>query len=1200
LRTKPRKQKREMNWAVSGMRRPIAVVLAWMLAIGPLLSAPNVAAGQQQDQRASQQREGSSAQEINMGVDRRPSSSDLVSENLARVTATTEQILEAVNKDSGLMVELKAIYAQEAGLQGQVLEEKDLTDAAVEARLRQDLRLRVLATKLLQRYGYLLPRINPDSDMAEERMLVLRQRMADVQRTAARQELAGQLPLTQAGCDPRADLACLAGQMGPGGLAVGAPQNGGGSPRQPDGSQQTPGPDYSNTSSEIRTASTTSSNNAEMLLASAKAGDSGGATNINPPSGMTLPRSLGSTSDSPLPASQSDALAALALSSAAGPEKRGGGGSDSSRAGGLDVDQLLSAYKNAQPAAAEFEPVRMVRQPSPYANVPALYDLYVQAAASNQPTQRFGLNVFQRGAARMDLLPMDLPVGLDYVVGPGDGLAVDLWGGVSQRLTRTVDREGRVSLPEAGPVLVSGKTLGEIQEQFQRILRTQFRDVSADVSLVRLRTVRVYVVGEVSAPGAYDISSLSTPLNALFSAGGATPRGSLRQLEHYRGNQLVEKVDAYDLLLRGVRGNMQRLESGDSLRIPPLGPTVTVDGMVRRPASYEMRTEKNLEDVLDLAGGILPAAALRHIEVQRLVAHEKRTMFSLDLGEASDTEAVREQMRHFAVQDGDQIHIFPIAPYNTAAIYLEGHVLRPGRYSYREGMKLTDVVASYKDLLPEPAGRYAEIVRLKAPDYRPVVESFDLTKALESPQAAPELQPLDTVRIFGRYDFEPTPEIIVTGEVRSPGRYATSGQQHLRDVLFQAGGVSPDAWLESAQVFRTMSDGTSKVFSVNLRNALGGNAIDNLLLEPRDRVLVHRHPELAEPQSVYVQGDVAHPGRYPLAANMHASDLIRSAGGLLRSASPENGELTHYEVTAKSESAGMAPKPADVAVNLNAALEGDSKENIVLNDGDVLTVPQRTGWKDIGASVTVRGEVRHPGTYGIRTGERLSAVLERAGGFTANAYPYGAVLTRREVRDLEMKSHQELVQRVKYEEQALKSLPENTEDQKNLKLTALAQVRTTLDQLQANAPLGRVVIHIRSDIKEWKNTDADPVLRDGDELVVPKKANYVMVMGQVFNPTTISYQPGRSANWYLSQAGGFTQLSNRQAAFVIRADGSVVAAKNNSGWWSGDPMNTVLKPGDSIVVPEKAPRVTGRNWQFTMQMAQVAASAAFTAVYLVK
>jgi protein involved in polysaccharide export with SLBB domain len=317
----------------------------------------------------------------------------------------------------------------------------------------------------------------------------------------------------------------------------------------------------------------------------------------------------------------------------------------------------------------------------------------------------------------------------------------------------------------------------------------------------------------------------------------------------------------------------------------------------------------------------------------------------------------------------------------------------------------------------------------------------------------------------------------------------------------------------------------------------------------------------------------------------------------LRSAAAEDGELSHY--VTKNDSS--APTPVNVEVNLRAALEGDGERDVILNSGDVLTVPEKTGWKDVGSAVSLRGEVRHPGTYGIRNGERLSEVLERAGGFNADAYPYGAVLTRPEVRDLEMKSHQELVQRVKNEELTLRALPENTEDQKNAKLTALAQTQTTLDQLQANAPLGRVVIHIRGDVKEWKNTDADPVVRDGDELVVPKKASYVLVTGQVFNPTSVGYRSGRSAKWYLSQAGGMTQMSNRQAAFVIRADGSVVAAKNNSGWFSGDPMNTVLKPGDAIVVPEKAPNISGgRNWTQTLQIAQIAASAAFTAAYVVK
>src|SRR5437879_11101532 len=229
------------------------------------------------------------------------------------------------------------------------------------------------------------------------------------------------------------------------------------------------------------------------------------------------------------------------------------------------------ARRSAGTPAAEFEPTRMDRRPNPYADAPSLYDLYVQANSPNRKMERFGLEVFRNGTADPDILPMDLPVGPDYVVGPGDSLSVNLWGGVSQRLLRTVDREGRLVLPEVGPVLVAGRTLGDVQQEVQSELRTQFRDVSADVSLLRLRTVRVYVVGDVAEPGAYDVSSLSTPLNALFAAGGVKPQGSLRALKHYRGKQLVEEVDAYDLLLHGVRSDMRRLENGDTLLVPSLG-----------------------------------------------------------------------------------------------------------------------------------------------------------------------------------------------------------------------------------------------------------------------------------------------------------------------------------------------------------------------------------------------------------------------------------------------------------------------------------------------------------------------------------------------------------------------------------------------------------------------------------------------------
>jgi polysaccharide export outer membrane protein len=726
----------------------------------------------------------------------------------------------------------------------------------------------------------------------------------------------------------------------------------------------------------------------------------------------------------------------------------------------------------------------------------------------------------------------------------------------------------------------------------QKSLRNQFRDVSADVSLAKLRTIRVYEVGDVANPGAYDISSLSTPLNALFVAGGPTQKGSLRIVKHYRGNQLVEVVDLYDLLLHGVKSDLQRLENGDSVLVPPIGPQVTVEGMVRRPAVYELKDEKNLATVLELAGGLLPTATLRHIEVQRLVAHQNQTMMSLDIPEVDKDSEVTSKLEAFEIHDGDRIRVFPIAPYNQDAVYLEGHVIRPGRYSYRADMRVTDMIVSYKDLLPEPASQYAEIIRLNAPDFHPSVESFDLAGALANPSQAPVLHAMDTVRIFSRFDFENPPTVSVWGDVRGPGTYRTSGQIHLSDAVHLAGGIAPDAKVDDAQVFRYLPDGKMKIFSVSLNLALEGDPTANILLEPRDRLLIHRSPDAIQPASAYVQGDVGKPGRYPLTTNMTVADLIRVGGGLKPSADTLAADLTHYEWN-QGDLTGRHQ-----AITISAALSGDPASNVSVSNGDVLTIRQLPGWNDIGASIAVRGEVGHPGTYGIRPGEKLSSVLERAGGFGPQAYLYGAVLMRREVREREMAARLEMVRRLREEGVNLKTLPETDADQRNAKMTAIGETETTLQQLQANPPIGRVVIRVQSDVGAWRNSAADIPVRDGDVLIIPKKADYVTVNGQVFNPTAVSYRPGRSARWYLSQAGGTTQLANKKAIFVIRADGSVLAAKNNSGFWSGDPLGTTLRPGDSIIVPEVAPRIGNRNWQNLFQAGQLATSAAIAIAYL--
>jgi polysaccharide export outer membrane protein len=1169
------------------------------------------------------------------GQDRRLTpmpNSELGQENLSRVAASASDIKTVLVKDTGLMVELKRWVAKDATTHGQIVSDVDLTDDAIFDRLQNDVQFRSVATLLVQRYGYLVPQVNPDSAAGKEQEMLAKERVKwqaqneQEELTKARQRKSR--TMRSAGyCDQESDAQCTG--------------------RQDLGEEQIPGqgrgdqPEQENPPTRFGPGELNPQNiqrNTGRLVERAGLGQgqdetpsdfpelplggtyesaqslSSGEARIGGASSLRAGLEADGQSSSLLPISNPeqrnvvDTFSAFGVGTTRGtpviPDMRGGNGWEMSTqptgsSGGLPTGSSVPLYdsmqrfgrgyrRNSQPSAPE-----LVRAASPYNNIPSLYDMYVQAIPKPLTPKRFGAEVFENGTRDTQFIPMDLPAGPDYVVGPGDGLSISIWGGVSQRIYRVVDREGRVSLPEVGPLLVSGKSLAEVQENLQQSLRTQFRSISADVSLAKLRTIRVYEVGDVANPGAYDISSLSTPLNALFVAGGPTQRGSLRIVKHYRGNRLVEVVDLYDLLLHGVKSDLLRLENGDSVQVPPIGPQVTIEGMVRRPAIYELKEEKSLASVLELAGGLLPTATLRHIEVQRIVAHQNQTMISLDIPDVDDRWEITKKLEAFEIRDGDRIRVFPIAPYNQDSVYLEGHVIRPGRYSYRPDMHVTDVIVSYKDLLPEPANQYAEIIRLNAPDFHPSVESFALAGALANPSQSPVLHPMDTVRIFSRFDFENAPTVSVWGDVRGPGTYRTSGQIRVSDAVHLAGGIAPDAKIDDAQVFRYLPDGKMKIFSVSLNLALEGDPTANILLEPRDRLLIHRSPDSVQQSSAYVQGDVGKPGRYPLTTNMTVGDLIRVSGGLKPSADTQAADLTHYEWS-NGELAGHHQ-----AVTISAALSGDPASNIPVANGDVLTIRQLPGWNDIGTSIAVRGEVGHPGTYGIRPGEKLSSVIERAGGFGSQAYPYGAVLMRREIREIEMNARLEMVRRLKQEEINLKALPEADVDQKNGKLTAIAETETTLQQLQANPPIGRVVVRIQSDLRTWRNTAADVPVRDGDVLVIPKKADYITVNGQVFNPTAVSYRPGRSARWYLSQAGGMTQVANKKAVFVVRADGSVLAAKNNSaGWWSGDALGATLRPGDSIVVPEIAPRIGSRNWQNLFQAGQLAASAALAAAYI--
>ena len=1136
------------------------------------------------------------------------SQSELARQNMERVSASVGQLVAILHRDPGIMVELKRWIAQDATEHGQLISDSDLTDEAIFDRLESDIAFRSVATTLVQRYGYLQPTYNPESPEAQQQQFLIRERAKyiaqdeEFSRQAQRKQRERELQETQL-CDPSSS-SCRnqSANQNPSIQALPPEQPGlneapesapGNLPALPPAAPSAPTMPSNDVASLLRTSGGGSFSDQLSADGTTSAMSSQGAnTQARNQQNQLDDLSLGSDFSADASNSQlldkSSSESALASSSVSTPE--------AAASNSAPTNTSAESWRARQARESVSPTQRLVRRNNPYEQIPSLYDMYLQAAARPPSVERFGMQIFQNGTRDLQMIPMDLPVGPDYVLGPGDGISIDLWGGVARRFYQAVDREGRVSLPEVGPLLVAGKSLAEVQQAVQKTLRTQFRDVSADVSLSRLRTIRVYVVGDVVKPGAYDISSLSTPLNALFAAGGPTVRGSLRILKHFRGNDLVQDVDVYDLLLHGVKGNIERLENGDTVMVPPLGPQITIEGMVRRPAIYEQKDEKSLADVVALAGGLLPTATLRHIEVQRTIAHQKQTMLNLDVRADESPSQATKELDSFQVQDGDKIRIFPIDPYTQDAVYLEGHVVRPGKYSFHQGMRVTDLVASYKDLLPEPALQYGEIIRLSAPDYHPTVQSFSVAEALADPAHAPELQALDTVQFFGRYDFENPPSVSVWGDVRVPGTYRTSGDIHISDAIHLAGGLSPDAAEGDAQVFRYMSNSTLKILNVKLSSALDGSPTDDIILHARDRVLIHRNPAAVQPATVYVKGEVARPGRYPLTAEMRVSDLIHAAGGLKPSADTKLADLTQYWLQGDKEVTGQQRH-----IVLAEAMVNNAQADVVLNNGDVLTIPQVPGWDDLGASISVRGEVVHPGAYGIRPGERLSSVLKRAGGFSSAAYPYGAVLLRSEVQKLEQRSYGELIQRVREQQTAVRLTAASSvdPDQKASAESALVQWQSTLDNLMTSPPTGRVTIQISSNMKDWENTSRDISVRAGDVLVVPKRPSYVLVQGQVYGATAVAYRPGKSAKWYLTQAGGTTNMANKKATFVIRANGTVVGS-HSSFWVSGEGLNVALQPGDMVVVPEKAlggPPVWKAVFQNAQVMSSIATSAILAAAY---
>ncbi len=657
-------------------------------------------------------------------------------------------------------------------------------------------------------------------------------------------------------------------------------------------------------------------------------------------------------------------------------------------------------------------------------------DLYTQATVDETKLERFGAALFRNSAAVADKSTLSVPVGPDYVLGPGDELVIDYWGASSQHIQRSVDREGRIAIPEAGSTVVAGRTLGEVQQTIQKMLSHQLRGISVDVTLGKLRTVRVYVVGDVKNPAAYDISSLSTPLSALIAAGGPTDTGSYRTVKHFRGKALVEEVDLYELMLRGVSSAEVHLESGDSILVPPIGPQVTVGGKVRRPAIYELRKEQTLDQVLDLAGGVPVTGELSRISVERVEAHERKEMISVNLAGGAGIQAADDAFRRFRIQDGDVVTVLPILPYSNRAVYLEGHVFRPGKFSYKDGEKVTNLVSSYDDILPEPADR-AEIVRLRPPDFTPIVIPFNLRDVLAKKVEAPSLEPFDTVRIFGRYETA-GPKVSIFGEVLRPGEYPLSERMTAADLLRMAGGFKLSAYQQAADLTSySVIDGDHVDLDhreVPIGRALAGEADTDVLLKPGDVLTIRQIGGWNDiGGAISVSGEIMHPGRYGIQRGEHLSSILKRAGGFSNEAYPYAAILDRAQVreaAAKSreemvtqiqaQNAGAAAPASSSSSSSssrnNAAAQEREREQLLaklkqlqpngrmlihvssqiekwegtqadveVRAGDTLYIPKRPTF------VMVAGQVYNPIAITFSSGKHAGWYLKQAGGPTTLA-----------------------------------------------------------------------------------------------------------------------------------------------------------------------------------------------------------------------
>jgi protein involved in polysaccharide export with SLBB domain len=693
--------------------------------------------------------------------------------------------------------------------------------------------------------------------------------------------------------------------------------------------------------------------------------------------------------------------------------------------------------------------------------------------------RQFGYDLFKQPPSTF--APVEkVPVGPEYVIGPGDEIRVTVWGKIDGQWTLVVDRDGNIMIPRIGALGVAGLTFKELKDLLYREFSKHYKGFEMNVSMGALRTIRVYVVGYAQRPGAYTVSSLSTLVNALFEAGGPSKTGSMRRIEVKRNGKKIVEFDMYDLILKGDKTKDIRLMPEDVIFIPPTGPLVGIGGSVKSPAIYELKGETRIEDLFSMAGGLTASAYLQRIQVERIFQNEVKIILDTDL-KGLDKE------KDILLKDGDIVKVFPIINVVINAVTLKGNVTKPGQYQWFEGMRVSDVVKDpTKDLLPETYFEHALIERYIPPDYHREVISLNLGKALFNKDGNEDklLQPYDTLTIYSKWDFLEKPKVRVSGAVNKPGEFE---------------------------------------------------------FKP----------------------------------NMKVSDLLKLAGGTKYFASIDKAELTRVTPTPEG------PKTERININLEKALADVPNHNIYLQQDDYLFVRTVPEWQ-LYRKVSITGAVRFPGIYTIKKGERLSSLLERAGGFTDMAYIRGAIFTRLSVKELQQKNIDEMIDRLERELTGVGTAQvatATTSEEAKIFQMELEQKRQFISRLRTIKAQGRMVIKLDTP-ERLRNTTYDIELEEGDSLHIPERPATLQVLGAVYNQTAFIYDRFKSLSDYINLAGGYTRNADKSYTYILKVDGSAVRPQKGflgiSWSWSTrrwEFEEVELEEGDTIVVPERLERI---------------------------